>query len=100
MRVGSPAKRPIIFPFVRAYRHVIDARDAPSHEAVLVKLPVLVSIGPEPVARVVMPLVGKAYSNAVGPICPEFFDQAIVQFTIPLSRKELHDRFAPNKELG
>ncbi len=35
------------------------------HETLLVKLPVLVAVGPEPVSAVVMPLVGEAHGDPV-----------------------------------
>ena len=60
--VGRPRRTPIPMELaVRGLdRQVVDAGITEAHQAVLVKLPVLVSVGPEPVARIVVKLIGKA----------------------------------------
>jgi hypothetical protein len=47
-----------------------------------------------------MPLVGKANRNVITVMGPDFLDQAVVEFSVPLSGKELNNRLTPNKELG
>jgi hypothetical protein len=51
---------------------------APAHQAVLVELPVLVAVGAEPGAGVVVGLVGEADGDAVAVVGPQFLDQWIV----------------------
>jgi hypothetical protein len=48
-----------------ADRKVVDAGNAASHQAALVKLPILVAERPKPVAAVVMPLIGETYRDVV-----------------------------------
>src|SRR5262245_15389581 len=100
MLIGSATQRPVILAFAVLDRHVIDARDAPAHEATLVELPVLVAVGTEPLTRVVMPLVSETHRNAIALARPEFLDQAIVQLPVPLARQELHDLRAPRNEFS
>ena len=54
----------------------------------LIELPVLIPIGAEPVARIVVPLVGEADCDAVAVECPEFLDQAILKFLDPFTRED------------
>src|SRR5512144_536417 len=98
--IGPPPERPMKFPLVLGNGHVIDACYAQSHKASLVEFPVLVAIRSKPISRVVVPLIGKTYRNAVTVIGPEFLDQAVVEFSVPLSDEELNNRFTPHKELG
>ena len=46
-------------------RKVIDAGNAPAHQSVLIELPVLVSVAAKPLARVIVPFVGKANGDPV-----------------------------------
>ena len=55
---------------LRGDRHVVDAGEAPVHQAVVVELPVLVAVGAEPVAGVVAPFVGEAHGDAVAVVAP------------------------------
>ena len=63
--IWTSAQRPAVLPVGFLDRKVVDARDAAAHEAVLVELPILVAIRAEPVAGVVMPLIGEAHRNAI-----------------------------------
>src|SRR3954471_21898578 len=91
MVVGTPSKRPVVFPVGLADGKVVDAGDAAAHESVLVEFPVLIAIGAEPVAGVVVPLVGKTHGDAVAAKEPKLFDEAVIQFLVPLAGEELHD---------
>src|SRR5437867_7148406 len=51
-------------------------------------------------ARVIMPLIRKAYRDAGVMKGPELFDEAVVKFFGPFTTEELHDRFAPRHELS
>jgi hypothetical protein len=76
--VGTTTQRPMIFPLVVIYREVIDACDTAVHESMLAKLPVFVSVRTEPVAGIVMPLIGKSNGDTVAVKCPKFFDEAVI----------------------
>src|SRR5690242_1136516 len=99
MVVGAAAERPVILPVTLPNRQVVDARDAPPHEAMLIELPVFVAVGTKPVAGIVMPLVGEAHGDAVAVESPQFLDQAIVQLLVPFAGQELHDGLAPGQKL-
>lgn len=83
--VGTTTCRPMKIALAIANRDVVDARNASLHEPTLVEFPVLVAVGTESLARVVMPLVGKAQGDAVAVECPKFLDEPIVQFPVPLA---------------
>src|SRR5262245_2067349 len=72
--VRPPAERPVILALALGDRPVVDAGDAPAHQAVLVELPVLVAVRAEPVAAVVAPLIGEAHGDAVAGKGPQPLD--------------------------
>ena len=78
MIVGATPEWPEIFAVGFFYRQVVDAGEAALHQAGRIELPILVAIGAEPVAAVVVPFVGKAHGDAVAGEGPQFLDQAIV----------------------
>src|SRR4029453_2392031 len=100
MIVGTRTERPPVFPVLLGDGKVVDAGDAPPHQAVLSKLPVLVAVAPEPISAVVMPLIGEAHGDAVVTESPQLLDQAIVELAVPLAREEGHDLGATAQELG
>jgi len=51
-------------------RQVVDAGIAAAHQAVFVELPVLVAVGAEPFAVLIVPFVGKADRDPVAVECP------------------------------
>ena len=55
----------MVFSLAFLDRRIVDAGDAQPHEAVLIELPVFVTIATEPMTAVVVPLVGKPHGNAV-----------------------------------
>ena len=65
MTVRPATGRPVVVAASFCDGHIVDARDAQAHEPVFVELPVFVAIGAEPVAGVIMPLVGEADGNSV-----------------------------------
>src|SRR5262252_8347681 len=97
--IRPPPKGPAVFPIVFSNREIVDAGDAASHQAVFIELPVLVAIGTKPIARVVMPFVGKTDRNAIALKCPKFFDEAIVQLLAPFAGEECNDCFTAVEEL-
>ena len=94
MLIRTPPRGPVVLAVAGTDWQIVDARDAATHEAVLVEFPVLVAVRPEPVARVVMPLVGEAYGEAIIGKCPELLDQSVVELLVPLARQKRFDRLA------
>jgi hypothetical protein len=52
-------------------REVINGCKPKSHQAIAIKLPVLVAIGTEPIPRVIMPFIGEPHSDAVCVVSPK-----------------------------
>src|SRR6187397_261160 len=97
--VGAPAERPVILALALLDGEVVDAGDAPPHQAVLVELPVLVTVAAKPVAAVVVPFVGEAHRDAVVAERPDLLDQAVVELAVPLARQERFDGGAALQKL-
>src|SRR5262245_27189367 len=91
---------PVILAVGFSDRQVVDAGIAQAHQALVVKLPVLVAVGAEPVAGIVSPFVGEAHGDAVIGEGPKLLDQAIVELSGPLASKKGDDRLATDRELG
>src|SRR5215472_19373330 len=98
MTIGPSAEWPAVLALNGRDRQVVDAGNAKSHQAVLVEFPVLVAIAPKPVAAVIVPLIGEAYGDAVVAKRPEFLDEPVVEFTLPLAREKSHDIVATVQE--
>ncbi len=98
--LGPRTLRPDEFAVAGLDRQVVDAGLAAAHQPVLVELPVLVAIGPEPVAGIVAVLVLEAHGNTVVVEGPEFLDQAIVELALPFPGQERDDLGAAGEELG
>src|SRR4051812_16977279 len=88
MVIGTSAKQPTKLSVRFVDRKIVYAGKTLSHQSMLIELPVLIAIGPKPVARVVLPLVRKANCDSIAIECPELLDQAIVQFLLPLAGEE------------
>src|SRR5258705_6715513 len=89
--VRTASQRPTVFAVFILDRQVVDAGDAPLHEALRIEFPVLVAIGAEPVTEVVMPFVGKTDGNAVALKCPQLLDEPVIQLLAPLAGEERND---------
>ena len=100
MAVRAAPDRPAVQAIALADRKVVDAGNAASHQAALVKLSILVAERPKPVAAVVMPLIGETYRDALFAEAPQLFDQAVVQFAIPFTCQKGRDLFAAANEIG
>lgn len=100
MIVGSPAERPAEVAVGLPDRQIVDRREAPLHEAGRVEFPVLVPVGAEPVAAVVVPFVGESHRYAVAFERPQLLDQAVVRLLRPLAGEELDDLSAADRKLG
>src|SRR5436309_3818833 len=86
---------PMEFAFGFLDRQVIDAGMAMPHQAILVEFPVLVPVSAEPVAGIVAVFIGEAHCDTVVSECPQFLDEAVLEFAIPFTTKKLHDLVAP-----
>src|SRR5438105_12429886 len=90
----------MIFAFIFDDRQIVDAGNAPAHQAVLVEFPVLVAVAAKPVAAVVVPFIGEAHADAVLPKSPDLLDQSVVEPALPFAGEEGSDRVAALQEFG
>src|SRR5262244_1746493 len=100
MVVGAPPERPVILALALLDRQVVDAGDAPAHQAVLVELPVLVAIAAEPAGGIVVPFICEAHRDAIAAERPHFLDQTIIELAIPFAREKGLDLLAAVNEFG
>ncbi len=98
MVVRPAPQRPAEQPLVLADRQVVDAGVTFVHQSLLVERPVLVAVGAEPVARVVVPFIGEAHGDAVAGKRPEFLDQPVLLLALPLAAEEFDDPLAAADE--
>src|SRR5262250_1756265 len=91
MIVGTATQRPVILAFAFFDWPVIDARDAQTHQPVLIELPVLVAIAAKPIAAIIVPCVGEANRDSVLAKRPNRLDQAVIELAIPLARQKCFD---------
>src|SRR5512133_804292 len=99
MIIGAATERPVVFALALLDRRIVDTGDAKAHQAMLVEFPILVAVAAEPVAAVIVPLIGEAHSNAVLAKDPDLLNQAVVKLTLPLARQECFDGLAAMEEL-
>src|SRR6266446_2325873 len=85
MAVWSATKRPMILTVVFLDRKIVDACNSKAGKPVLIVLPILISVGTEPVAAVVMTLIGEANSNPIFTKGPDLLNEAIVQLVRPFA---------------
>ena len=100
MVIRAAPERPVIFTFAFTNRQIVDAGMANGHKAVILKLPVFVTVRPKPVAGIVMPLVGEANRNPVAGKGPQLFDQPVIKLARPLAGQKRDDLFPADRELG
>ena len=98
--VGAAAEGPVEFAVGFGDGEIVDGGVAEFHEALRGELPVFVAVGAEPMAGVVVIFVGEAYGDAVVGKCPEFLDQAVVEFLVPFAGEEGDDFGAAVEEFG
>src|SRR6266702_8114323 len=79
---------------------LVDAGIAAQPEPLFVELPVLVPVRAVPLSGSVVALIGEADSDAIGVICPEFLDEAVVLFAVPLAVEEGDNLRAAIDEFG
>src|SRR5258705_13952721 len=100
MVIGAPTEEPVIFALAVFDRQVVDAGDAPSHQALFVELPILVAVATKPVAGIIMPFICKAHGYPVVAKRPDLLDQPILELASPLAREECLNGLAATDELG
>src|SRR5689334_21243967 len=98
MVIRTTAERPMVQAIAFSNRHFIDASVAVSHQAILCKFPVLVTIGTEPLATVIVIFVGITHSDAVAGERPELLDEAVFMLLVPLTLEECLGFFAVGGE--
>src|SRR5580704_3978379 len=98
--VGTAAERPVMLALGFLDRQIVDAGDAPPHQAVLIELPVFVAVAAKPAAGIVVPFIGKAYGDPVVMERPHFLDEPIIEFATPFAREERFNRLAAANEFG
>ena len=81
-------------------RNIVDAGLAASHQAALVELPQFVAIAAVPLTGGIVPLVLKSHGDPVVGECPQGFDQAVIEFAIPLAGQEFSNLVAADDELA
>src|SRR6266480_228759 len=100
MVIWTATKWPMILALRLFNRQVINGCKPKLHQAIAIKLPVLVAIRAEPVSGVIVPFVSEPHGDAVFVVSPELFDQPVVEFFGPLAFQELHDLGPSSRELG
>src|ERR1700730_7464257 len=70
------------------------------HQSVFVVIPVFVPVRAKPIARVVMPLVGKPNRDPAPVKCPQLLNQTVVDFLPPLASEEFDNCRAPLSKLS
>ena len=84
MVVWSAPQRPVKLAVRLGDGMFVDACDAPTHQAVGVELPILVTISAKPLPAVVAVFIGEADRYAIVGKGPQFFDQPIIKLPRPL----------------
>jgi hypothetical protein len=92
--VRTATERPVVSALALPDREIVDAGNAQPHEAVVVEFPILVAVAARPVAAIVVPLIGETNRDTVLAESPDFLNQPVVEFTLPLAGEERFDRGA------
>ena len=99
--IGGPwTGRPVKLAFGFRNGDIVDRRVTDHHQAVGIELPVLVAVGPEPISFAVAVFVAEPHSDAVVGVRPQFLDEAVIEFSIPLALQEGTYGVAACYELG
>src|ERR1700733_7065666 len=91
---------PAEFPVGFLDREVVDAGETALHIAKFIKFPELVTVGTEPLAGIIVPLVFKTHGHAVAAKSPEFLFEAVIQFALPFAPEKFDDLRAAVDEFG
>ena len=88
MIIGTATEGPAKLAFRFANRVLVDACEAQLHQSRGVELPVLVTIGAEPLVTIVVVFISKAHGDAIASESPEFLDQPVFEFARPFASQE------------
>src|SRR6267143_5515449 len=100
MRIRTAPQRPMILTLQLFDRQIVDRCVAQPHQAMVIKLPILITVGAKPIAGVIVPFVGETDRNAIAVMSPKLFNQPVVQLFRPFALQELDDLLAPLGKLG
>ena len=98
--VRPAAQWPVKLSVFPANWQVIDARMTHRHQAVCIKLPVLIAERAKPVSRIVMPFIREANGDPIALKRPKFLDQSVIELPRPFALQKTHDLLSANDELG
>ena len=99
MVVGTPPKRPAVFPIDLQNGQVVDRSKSHGHQSIIVEFPVFIAVRAIPVTRIIAPLVSETYGDPVRGKRPHFLDESVIQFLGPLAREESDDFISSIDEL-
>jgi hypothetical protein len=85
MIIRPAAERPMILSLAFLNWEIVDARNSKPGKPMLIVFPILISVGTEPVAAIVMALIGETHSDPVLPGGPDFFNEAVVKLARPFA---------------
>ena len=97
---GSTLPLPAKFAVFLANGQIVDAGVPEPHVAEFIKLPVLVPIRAEPLARVIVIFILETDGNAIATEGPQFFSQAVIQLPVPFAPEKFHHLRPAVHELG
>jgi len=100
MIIGASSESPVELSLILSDPEFIDACVSRVHQPFRVEFPILIAVGPKPIARIIVILVGKPDGNPVVQKCPDFLDKSVVQLPDPLPREQRDDLLTPIGELG
>jgi hypothetical protein len=98
--VRPAAQWPVKLSIFPANWQVIDARMTHRHQAVFIKLPVLIAERAKPVSRIIMPFISEANGDPIALKRPKFLDQSVIELPHPLALEKTHDLLSADDELG
>src|SRR5262249_48915674 len=90
---------PVKFSIAGLDRQIIDRGKPTPHQPLRVELPILIAVGAKPVARIIMPFVGKAHRNAILGKRPQLLDQTVLELLGPFTGEKGNDGRPSLKEL-
>ena len=100
MIVGPTTKGPVKLPFFRLDRRIVDLRETMPHQPVWCEFPIFIAIRAEPLAAIIVALIGKAHRDAFVATGPEFLDQTIIKLPSPIAFEEFNDFSASNRKFS
>src|SRR5215471_5709769 len=98
--VRAAPQLPVIFALALFDWQIVNASDPSPHQALRVKLPILVSVTAEPMTGIVVPFIGKAHSDPIVAESPHLLNEPIIELAIPFAGEECLDFLAPMNEFG